>query len=166
MINEDLLLSFGAVLKTYEPEDLIFSEGEIPAYFFLIAKGKIKLNNYNEGGKEFIQGILSNGHTIAVSALFTGKPYPINAIAIEESDVWRIPKTNYFEVLHKHPEFYIEIISRLSEHLHYKFVMTQSMAFESPSQKLLTILNINIRIKPNIQCKYSLQGNNWLLLPG
>lgn len=156
MINEDLLFSFGADLKTYDPEDIIFSEGEMPSYFFLISNGKVKLNNYNEGGKEFIQGILLQGHSIAVSTLFKEKPYPINAVAIEESEVIRLPKANYFEILRKQPEHYSDIINCLSEHMHYKFLMMQSMAFQNPSQKLLTLMDY-IKSHHNDQSQYSLQ---------
>ncbi|MCX8524887.1 Crp/Fnr family transcriptional regulator [Chryseobacterium formosus] len=156
MINEDLLFSFGADLKTYDPEDIIFSEGEMPSYFFLISRGKVKLNNYNEGGKEFIQGILLQGQSIAVSTLFTEKSYPINAVAIEETEVVRLPKANYFEILKKQPEHYSDIINSLSEHMHYKFLMMQSMAFQNPSQKLLTLMDY-IKSHHHDQSQYALQ---------
>ncbi|MBD3904182.1 Crp/Fnr family transcriptional regulator [Chryseobacterium sp. Ch-15] len=141
MINEDKLFSFGADLKTYNPDDLIFSEGEVPGFFFLISKGKVKLNNYNEEGKEFIQGILSPGHSIGLSSLFTEKTYPLNAVAIEESEIIRLPKSQFLKFLKQHPESYFTTIQCLSEHMHYKFLMMQSMAFQNPAQKLLTLMN-------------------------
>ncbi|MFY1046315.1 Crp/Fnr family transcriptional regulator [Chryseobacterium sp. GP-SGM7] len=156
MINEDILFSFGADLKTYDSEDIIFSEGETPNYFYMISSGKVKLNNYNEGGKEFIQGILLQGHSIALSTLFAGKPYPVNAVAIEESEVIRLPKASYFEILKKQPEYYTDIVHCLSEHMHYKFLMTQSMAFHSPSEKLMTLMNY-IKYSHHDQKQFSLQ---------
>lgn len=156
MINEDVLFSFGADLKTYDSDDFIFSEGEVPCFFFLISKGKVKLNNYNEGGKEFIQGILSQGHSIGLSSLFTEKAYPINAVAIEGSEIIRLSKTQYLQLLQQHPENYFTTIQRLSEHMHYKFLMMQSMAFQKPAQKLLTLMNYLKDYYQN-QSQYSLQ---------
>ncbi|MFL9832800.1 Crp/Fnr family transcriptional regulator [Chryseobacterium terrae] len=156
MINEDKLFSFGADLKTYYPDDLIFSEGDVPSFFFLISKGKVKLNNYNEGGKEFIQGILSQGQSFGLSSLFTEKTYPINAVAVEESEVIKMPKSQYLQFVKQNPENYFTIIKSLSEHMHYKFLMMQSMAFQKPAQKLLTLMNY-LKNHHHDQSQYALQ---------
>ena len=156
MINEDKLFSFGADLKTYNPDDLLFSEGEVPSYFFLISKGKVKLNNFNEGGKEFIQGILSQGHSVGLSSLFTEKNYPVNAVVVEESEVIRLPKAQYLQFLQQHPEDYFKNIQFLSEYMHYKFLMMQSMAFQKPAQKLLTLMNY-LKDHHHDQSQYALQ---------
>jgi len=156
MINEDQLFSFGADLRTYNPNDLIFSEGEVPGFFFLISKGKVKLNNYNEGGKEFIQGIFSHGQSVGLSSLFTEKTYPVNAVAIEESEIIRLPKVQYLQFLKQHPENYFAILKCLSENMHYKFLMMQSMAFQKPAQKLLTLMNY-LKDHHHDQTQYALQ---------
>jgi len=156
MINEDILFSFGADLRIYNADDVIFSEGDTPLFFFLIAEGKVKLNNYNEAGKEFIQGILSKGHSIGLSSLFTSKNYPINAVAEQESEVIRLPKVQFLEILKQHPEVYLDIIKLLSEHMHYKFLMMQSMAFQNPSEKLLTLMDY-LKYHHEDKSKYSLQ---------
>lgn len=52
MIIEDLLLSYGADYKNYKTNETIFSESEIPSYYFQIIKGTVKINNYNDNGKE------------------------------------------------------------------------------------------------------------------
>jgi len=157
MINEDKLFSFGADVRIYNPNDLIFSEGEVPGFFFLISKGKVKLNNYNEGGKEFIQGILSQGHSVGLSSLFTDKSYPVNAVAVEESEIIRLPKAQYLQFLQEHPENYFTNIQCLSEHMHYKFLMMQSMAFQKPAQKLLTLMDYLKDHHHHDQSQYALQ---------
>ena len=57
MINEELLLEFGAQLKKYAKSDMIFNENESAKYYYQIKEGIVKMNNYNDDGKEFIQGI-------------------------------------------------------------------------------------------------------------
>lgn len=156
MINEDILFSFGADLRTYDPDDFIFSEGEVPSFFFLISSGKVKLNNYNEGGKEFIQGIFSRGNGVGISSLFTEKSYPVNAVAVEESEVIRLPKAQYLQLLQENPDNYFTTIQSLSEHMHYKFLMAESIAFQNPAQKLLTLMNY-LKDHHHDQSKYALQ---------
>lgn len=158
MINDELLFSFGADLRSYDPDDIIFSEGDVPSFYYKITEGKVKLNNYNEGGKEFIQGILSKHHSIGESSLFTKKNYPVNAVAIEECEVIRLPKVHYFEILKQQPEHYRDILSCISEHMHYKFLMMQSMAFQNPSEKLLTLMNY-LKYHHEDKSQYALQIN-------
>lgn len=57
VIDENILISAGAETRHYSPSETIFFEGDIPNYYYQIIKGEIKLNNYNEEGKEFIQNI-------------------------------------------------------------------------------------------------------------
>lgn len=141
MIKQDLLLRFGAEERYYDADDIIFSEGDVPTFFYLIIKGKVKLNNYNDLGKEFIQAIVPSGQSIGLSSLFTEMIYPKNAVAIEKCEILRLPKTTFLILLEQYPEYYSKIIRCLSEHIHYKFMMLQSMAFHNPSQKLLTLMN-------------------------
>lgn len=95
MIIEQLLISFGAETKNYKAGDIIFREEEFPLYYYQIKTGKIKLNNYTEDGKEFIQNIFSDGHSFGESLLFVDRPYPMNAVAIEESAIFRMPRQNF-----------------------------------------------------------------------
>ncbi|MDN5479397.1 MAG: Crp/Fnr family transcriptional regulator, partial [Chryseobacterium sp.] len=62
MIIEEVLVSFGAEIKEYKAGEIIFWESEFSTFYYQIKEGQIKLNNYTEDGKEFIQNIFSNGH--------------------------------------------------------------------------------------------------------
>ncbi|MCU7613701.1 Crp/Fnr family transcriptional regulator [Chryseobacterium sp. GMJ5] len=141
MIIENLLLSYGGDYKKFETNEIIFKEGDSPAYYFQIASGKVKINNQNEKGKEFIQGILHEGHSIAQAALFINKTYPVNAVAIENCDIIRLSRQNYLELLKENPEFYDRIILSLSEDMHYRYLMMQSMSFQNPESRLKTIMD-------------------------
>lgn len=141
MIIEDVLLSCGADYKNFETNQLLFAEGDTPSYYFQIVKGKIKINNYNDQGKEFIQGIVDTGGSPVVTALFTDKPYPVNAVAFEECRVLRLPKKSYFNLLKQNPELYEKVLPFISENMHYNYIMMQTMSFQSPENRLITIMN-------------------------
>ncbi|MDF2552623.1 MAG: Crp/Fnr family transcriptional regulator [Chryseobacterium sp.] len=141
MIIEDLLLSYGADYKDYDTNDIIFAEGDKPSYYFQILKGKIKINNYNDQGKEFIQGIVSTGGSPVVSVLFTERSYPVNAIAFEDCRLLRLPKQHFFDLLKEKPDLYEKILSCISENMYYKYIMMQTMSFQNPENKLKTLMN-------------------------
>jgi len=141
VIDENILISAGAETRRYTPSEMIFFEGDIPNYYYQIVKGEVKLNNYNEEGKEFIQNILSDGESCGESILFIEKPYPVNAEAITECSILRLHKSAFFNLLNQSPELYMEVNSFLSERLYYKFIMMQSLSSQNPSIRLRGLMD-------------------------
>lgn len=136
MITEDLLFSSGADVKIYEPNEIIFREGEFPLYYFQIMEGKVKLNNYNEDGKEFIQNILSDGQSFGESLLFIDRPYPMNAVAISASKIIRLPSSHFLKLIQQNPEISFNIYQCLADRMYYKYIMLYSLSFQNPEAKL------------------------------
>ena len=95
-IDAELLHSFGGETKEYKRGEIIFREGDHALYYFQISEGKVKLNNYNDDGKEFIQNIFVKNQSFGDSMLFLEKFYPINAICLESSKIIRVPKNVIF----------------------------------------------------------------------
>jgi CRP-like cAMP-binding protein len=109
VIDENILHSAGAEVRDYKPAENIFCEGDTPNYYYQIIKGEVKLNNYNEEGKEFIQNILSEGQSCGESILFIDKPYPMNAEALTECSILRLHKSSFLSLLNQSPKLYMEI---------------------------------------------------------
>jgi len=139
-LDEDLLKSFGAEIKTYKQGEKIFNQGEIPVYYYQIIEGKIKENNHDSQGREFIHNILGNGQSFGDSMLFIDKRYPISAEAITECTVIRLSKPNFLNLLEKHPETSVQINSCMSQRMHYQFLMLQNLASNDPIIRLTGLL--------------------------
>ncbi|MDR2235864.1 MAG: Crp/Fnr family transcriptional regulator [Chryseobacterium sp.] len=141
VIDEEILQTAGAETKQYKPSELLFCEGDTPNYYYQIIKGDVKLNNYNEEGKEFIQNILSDGQSCGESIIFIDKPYPMNAEVLTESTVLKLHKTAFLNLLDKSPRLYLEISSFLSERLYYKFIMMQNISSQNPTARLKGLMD-------------------------
>lgn len=141
VIDENILISAGAETRHYTPSETIFFEGDIPNYYYQIIKGQVKLNNYNEEGKEFIQNILSDGESCGESILFIDKPYPMNAEVITECTVLRLHKSIFLDLLNQNPELCMEVSSFLSQRLYYKFIMMQNLSSQNPSIRLRGLMD-------------------------
>jgi len=135
-IEAELLYSFGAETKDYKRGEIIFREGDHALYYFQIIEGKVKLNNYNDDGKEFIQNIFGKNQSFGDSMLFLDKFYPINAICLESSKIIRVPKNNFLELLRIHPDISLGMNACLSQRLYYKILMTQNMSSPNPVLRL------------------------------
>ncbi|MGC5745267.1 Crp/Fnr family transcriptional regulator [Chryseobacterium sp. NFX27] len=141
MIIEDLLISFGAETKEYKAEDIIFREGEFSMFYYQIEQGQVKLNNYTESGKEFIQNIFSSGQSFGESLLFVGRPYPMNAIAMEDSTVLRLSKSRFMDLINKNQEVSLNVYKCLAERMYYKYMMLYNLSVQNPVLKLKQLLD-------------------------
>ncbi|MBB6369968.1 Crp/Fnr family transcriptional regulator [Chryseobacterium shigense] len=141
MIVEDLLMSFGAETKKYKAGDIIFREGEFSMFYYQINQGKVKLNNYTESGKEFIQNIFFNGHSFGESLLFVDRPYPMNAVAIEDSSILRLPKSRFLNLIKENQEVSLNVYQCLAERMYYKYIMLYNLSFQNPVLKLKQLMD-------------------------
>lgn len=142
MISDELLLSFGAEYKFYNDGESIFSENDTPTYHYFITKGKVKLNNYIESGKEFIHAILSEHCSVADSYLFSNKKHCINAITISEVELLRMHRNSFLDFLHKKPEYYVELLKCNAQFIHNQLIMMQTIAIQSPETKIKIFLDL------------------------
>jgi CRP-like cAMP-binding protein len=140
-IDANVLYSFGAENKIYKKGDIVYKEDDHALYYFQIAEGKVKLNNYDEDGKEFIHNILGKNQSFGDSLLFLDKYYPMNAVCLNPTEVIRLPKTNFLEMLEQHPKYSIEMNACLSQRLYFKSMMMQSISSQNPMIRLKGLLD-------------------------
>ncbi len=141
MIKVDLILSCGGTLRNVVKNELIFKAGHFPSYYYQVVEGKVKMNNYSDDGKEFIQEIFTAGRSFGEPPLFINEPYPANAIAISAGVVVQIKKSLFDEMLYKYPEVSIELNRSLARRLYYKAIMAPELSSQNPEKRLLKLLH-------------------------
>jgi len=141
MIKVDLILSCGGTLRNVVKNELIFKAGHFPSYYYQVVEGKVKMNNYSDDGKEFIQEIFTAGRSFGEPPLFINEPYPANAIAISAGVVAQIKKSLFDEMLYKYPEVSVEINRSLARRLYYKAIMAPELSSQNPEKRLLKLLH-------------------------
>lgn len=140
-IDQEILYSFGGEKVTYKAGEFIFKEGDYSQYYFQIISGKVKLNTFTENGKEFIHNILSKNQSFGDPLLFIEKIYPTNAISLETTEVIRMPKDNFMEMLENNPELSLEMNMCLSQRLYYSNLMVRNLAVADPIQRLKGVMD-------------------------
>lgn len=141
MIKVDLILSCGGILRNVAKNELIFEAGHFPSYYYQVVEGKVKMNNYSEDGKEFIQDIFTAGRSFGEPPLFINEPYPANAVAVTNAVIIQIKKSLFDEMLYKYPEVSVEINRSLARRLYYKAIMAPELSSQSPEKRLLKLLH-------------------------
>lgn len=137
MINEKLLLEFGAQIKEYAKNDIIFNEDENARNYYQIKEGIVKMNNYNDDGKEFIQGIFYKEQSFGEPPLFVNVKYPANAAALAQTTILILPKEDLFNLLFKNPEIHLNITKSLAKRLYYKAIIASEISSQEPEHRVL-----------------------------
>lgn len=144
MIAADLLEKYGASKKFYEKTATVFEEGKLPTHYYQIVSGEIKMNNYNDDGREFIQGIFYKEQSFGEPPLFLNQKYPASAVAVEESQILCLPRSNFMKLLEENPAISIKIIENLAQRLYYKSVMAAEISTHEPEHRVLKLIDHGI----------------------
>ena len=144
MITVELLEKYGVVKKSFDKNDIIFEEGNLPLHYYQVISGEVKMSNYNDDGREFIQGIFYNGQSFGEPPLFLNQKYPANAIAVENAEIFILPKENFMKLLEENPKVSIKVIENLAQRLYYKSIMAAEISTHEPEHRVLKLIDHGI----------------------
>ncbi|HEY1192931.1 Crp/Fnr family transcriptional regulator [Flavobacterium sp.] len=144
MIAVELLEKYGAVKKSFSKNEIIFEEGNLPTHYYQIISGEIKMCNYNDDGREFIQGIFYKEQSFGEPPLFLNQKYPANAITVEESQILLLSKSHFLKLLEENPSVSIKIIENLAQRLYYKSIMAAEISTHEPEHRVLKLIDHGI----------------------
>jgi CRP/FNR family transcriptional regulator, cyclic AMP receptor protein len=141
MIDEDMLLTWGATYKKVKKEEIIFHEGTTCFHYYQLVKGKVKWYNIDEQGKEFLQCIICEGESFGELPLFDDGPYVSSAAPIEDCILLKLRKENFMQMLRENPLIHFRFTRLMTERLRSKFIFLKELTHIEPERKVLTVLN-------------------------
>jgi CRP-like cAMP-binding protein len=140
MIKEEILHTYHAAVISLNKGDVLFHQGDAASYFFVVRSGRIKMSNYSDDGREFVQGYFSEGQSFGEPPFFSGSVYPASAMAVERSEVWKTDRRNFLELLRNNFEIHLQLTQTLGNRLVYKSTMLSELAIEEAGHRLLTLI--------------------------
>lgn len=94
--------------------DVLFSEGETPECFCVVAEGRVKVFKMTHAGKDVILEVFGAGDPLGAVAVYEGRPYPASAVAIEDTTCIEIPRGAFFALLERHPSLVRGLLAGLT----------------------------------------------------
>lgn len=140
VINLDLLLAWGATFHQLEKGQVLFCEGDISHFYYQVTKGKIKMCNSIEEGKEFIQGLFLPGQSFGEPPLFDHQTYPASAVAETEATVIRLRKDAFLSLLKDNFDIHLCFTQTLAKRLRFKSMIAREISSYGPTHRVLTLL--------------------------
>jgi CRP-like cAMP-binding protein len=140
IIPKELLRKKNAYFYEVRKDEYIFLEDDPALHYYQVISGTVKMSSYSEGGQEFIQGIFKAGQSFGEPAIFGDFPYPNNAIATEATEIARLAKEVFYELLQENFEIHKKFNSLLSNRLRYKAILLKEISSYCPDHVIMTLL--------------------------
>lgn len=139
-IDIDLLFTWGAIVKNYKKGEIIFNEGDCALYYYQIMQGSVKMFNSNDAGKEFTQGIFTDGRGFGEPPLFIDEVYPATAISTEDSVVIKISKEKFLKILDEYPQVQKSMLRLFAKRVYAKSIAAKFIINNSSENRILGFL--------------------------
>jgi CRP/FNR family transcriptional regulator len=138
--NETEALSHRAVERRFQPDEMLFWEGEDCAGIFLIVQGSVKIFKTSQGGREMMLALESAPSTVAELPLFDGGPYPASVRAVGPVSALFINKSDFHQVCRQFPDVALKILGVVGRRLRHLVGVVEAMTFGSVTQRLARLL--------------------------
>ena len=139
-------------IKVIKKKSELFSEGDVPSNIYFIKSGTIKVYKSHPDGKELITNIYNANEFLGFEPILNGDNYQQAAVAMEDSEVIMIPKSDFTTLLHSHPDVSKSFISLLCKKVAEKEKQLLNLAYNSVRQRTAeALLKVNdLKNKDNI----------------
>jgi CRP/FNR family transcriptional regulator, cyclic AMP receptor protein len=141
-LNDDTLeqISKLGVRKSFGKESVVLFEHETGSALFVIVKGKVKVSRVSEDGKEVILTILGEADFFGEMAIIDGLSRSANVTAMEDSELFIIQRSEFLDLLQRHPDISIALIQELTQRLRAADMKIKSLSLKDAEGKVATVI--------------------------
>jgi CRP-like cAMP-binding protein/CheY-like chemotaxis protein len=133
-------LSESREVRLYKKKDVVFQEGGYPRGVYFIQKGKVKIFQKNDQGKELISTLHKTGDFFGFLSLLKDEHYIHSAAALEDTEIYMIPKEDFFSLIYKNAEVARKFIELLSDNLLENEQQLMRLAYNSVRKRVAEAL--------------------------
>ncbi len=127
-------------VASYRKKEVIFMEGDECSGLYIIRTGRVKVVRSSSSGKEQIIKILNPGDLLGFEVFYDGETYTNTAVAMEDCELCRINKGEFFDILEKEPAISKKLIVALGKELNYAYEWIGNLGLMSARQKMAHLL--------------------------
>jgi CRP-like cAMP-binding protein len=127
-------------LREFERGEPLFWEGEPCAGLHIVRKGCIKLYRLSPQGRQYIVRLVQEKETFNEVSVFDQGGNPVNAEALEPSQVWVIEPGCIRQMIVTNPDFAQKVIHNLCENLRHLVQTASEMAFYQVTHRLARLI--------------------------
>ena len=142
------------LIRTVDKGEILFLQGDLATGFYTLLTGLIRVYKSSPDGKEYTLHTIRPGQMFAEAAIFGGKVFPANSMALEDSVVAFFGKDRFINLITKSPQISLKMISGLSG-----FVRDFNQQIEN-----LSLKEVSARIAIYLLSQAGTSGQNKIIL--
>lgn len=127
-------------VRIYKKKDDIYKEGNYPKGIYFISKGKVKVYQASESGKELITELFKDGDFFGYDALFLDEKYTSSATTLEDSEIYMLPKEDFSSLLYKNADISRKFIELLTNNVKNNKQQLVNLAYNSVRKRVAEAL--------------------------
>ncbi|MBI5205927.1 MAG: Crp/Fnr family transcriptional regulator [Nitrospirae bacterium] len=124
----------------FRKKEAIFSEGDPSDWLYIVTKGKVKITKLSQSGRELILEIISPMDFFGGVAVMRGFPYPANAVAMEDSEVLKISRSNLMRILDRFPNLMYCMAMNIGDRIKGSHEALKNIAIEKVEARIASLL--------------------------
>lgn len=125
---------------SFKKKEVIFSEGDPSEWFYIVSEGKVKITKLSQDGKEIILEIIPPMDFFGGLAVIRGFPYPANAVAMEDTRLLKISRSNLMRILDRFPNLMHCMALQLGDRMKESHETLKSIALERVESRIASLL--------------------------
>lgn len=143
--------------RYYKAKEEIYREDSYPKGIYFVSKGKVKTFKTHELGKELITGLYGEGDFLGYLALLEEGKYTDSAEAIENAEVYLLPKEDFYSLIYKNAEVSRKFIKMLASNLEERETQLLKQAYSSVRKRIAeALVNLSNRYKDKSESTFSM----------
>ena len=107
--------------------ELLFAEGRPARGVYMLCDGRAKLSVSSESGKRLMLRVAGPGEFLGLEATLRGESYDFSAELLDTARIAFIKRKELLKFLRDNPNICLELVSRLSDHLHGAYERVRSI---------------------------------------
>ncbi len=126
--------------SSFAKKEVIFAEGDPPEHLYFVTRGKVKITKLSQDGKEIIIEIIPPFDFFGLVAVMRGFPYPANAVAMEETEVLKLSRSDLMRILDRFPSLMYSLTMNLGDRMRGAHETLKNIALERVEARIVSLL--------------------------
>jgi CRP/FNR family transcriptional regulator len=139
--NELEIIEFHLRRRKFGKNQIVLFEEDNNSYMYIVYSGKVRVVKMNDQGREQILSIHKKNDFFGEMALMDGKTAPATVIAMEDSEIGLLSKSDFDQYLLTNDKIRQNIVTMLCSRLREAWLMIKIMSFATAEQRVLAVLD-------------------------
>ncbi len=141
-------LSENRKTRTFKKKEIVFYEGDYAGAIYFVSSGKVRAYKINDDAKEYSSDLYGPGDFVGYLSVLEGEEYKESTEAMENTELLKIPREDFTELLFKNRDVSSSFIKMLAHNVLEKEEQLLSLAYDSVRKRVADAL-INLQKKYN-----------------